>query len=161
MEERLVTESTPSEHRPRIQTMCEEDVDQILALERSSFLTPWSKQSFLNALRNPNGMNMVSRIKEESIGYITSFKVSDDVYITNLLIDEDHRRKGYATELLRVFLNTVQEKNGCHIFLEVREGNTAAISFYKKWGFRLVGVRKRYYSDTREDALVMKISLKK
>jgi ribosomal-protein-alanine N-acetyltransferase len=147
------------EHHFRIQVMGVDDLDMILNLESSSFLTRWSKESFLSALMNPDGINLVGLRQDEIIGYLTSFVVLDEVYITNLLVTPDYRRKGVATELLRLLIKKFREMRWHHVLLEVREGNIAAINLYKKMNFRLVGNRKEYYADTKEDALVMNFSL--
>lgn len=142
-----------------VEAMTEADLDQILYLERSSFLMPWSRNSFLNAVGDTHGMNLVCRRGDALVGYVTAFIILDEVYITNLLVAARDRRRGYGTQLLRVFMNRVKERQGRHIFLEVREKNAQAIGFYEALNFQSVGVRKKYYSDTKEDALVMKLSL--
>ena len=141
-----------------IQKFYEEDLNQALSLEKSSYLTPWSKESFISAIRNPNGVNLVYKVQDEVIGYITSFMVLDEVYITNLLVAPEHRENGIGRALLSHLIEKIKQKKGFHIILEVREGNVGAINFYKKMGFQFIGSRKKYYSDTNEDALVMKIS---
>lgn len=161
MGKKFVTEFRTPEHHLSIQVMSVEDLDPALALERSAFLTPWSRESFLNAIQNPNGINLVCKHKKEVVGYMTSFMVMDELYITNLLVAIDYQRQGIATELLKSVIRIVRIKKGVHLFLEVRENNSAAINFYKKLKFQLVGVRKRYYSDSKEDALVMKLTLNK
>lgn len=103
-----------------VEAMTEADLDQILYLERSSFLMPWSRNSFLNAVGDTHGMNLVCRRGDALVGYVTAFIILDEVYITNLLVAARDRRRGYGTQLLRVFMNRVKERQGRHIFLEVR-----------------------------------------
>jgi len=85
-----------------------DDLDMILNLERSSFLTHWSREFFLNALKNPDAINLVGSHQDEIIGYLTSFRVLNDVYITNLLVTPDYRRKGVAIELLSFLIKKHQ-----------------------------------------------------
>ena len=142
-----------------IERMTEKDVAQILGLERSFFLTPWSKESFLSAVQDPLGINLICKVKGKVIGYVTSFMVLEEAYITNLLVERSHRRRGYATAMLHRVAQEVTRKKGKHLLLEVREGNFGAISFYREMNFRLIGVRKNYYAESQEDALLMELSL--
>lgn len=142
-----------------IQDMSEKHVDRILGMEGSTFLTPWTRASFVSALRDRNGINLVCQYEGDVIGYLTSFMVLDEAFITNLCVELAHRKKGVATALLIFLINKVKLNRGAHIFLEVREKNIAAISLYRKVGFQLIGVRKKYYADTKEDASVMRLSL--
>lgn len=142
-----------------MQDMSEKDVDRILGMEGSAFLTPWTRESFISALRDRNGTNLICQYEGDVIGYLTSFMVLDEAFITNLCVELEYRKKGVATALLIFLINKVKLNRGAHIFLEVREKNVAAISLYKKIGFELIGVRKKYYSDTKENASVMRLSL--
>ena len=143
-----------------IHDMCEKDVDGILGMERSAFLTPWTSESFMSAIRDSNGINLVYKYEGDLVGYLTSFMVLDEAFITNLCVAPSHRRQGVAAVLLKFLIRKIKENKGRHIFLEVRERNDAAINLYKKLNFQLIGVRKNYYADTKEDALVMRFSLK-
>ena len=149
-----------SEGYGRIHDMCEKDIEWILGMERSAFLTPWSRESFVSAVRDSRGINLVCRYEGDLVGYLTSFVILDEAFITNLFVAPSHRRRGVGAALLKVLIQRVEKMKGRHIFLEVRERNHAAITLYKKSNFQLIGVRKKYCADAKEDALVMKFSLK-
>jgi len=132
----------------------------ILCIEKNSFITPWKLPQFVDELNNPYS-HMWGLIEgEELIGYICFWMVVDEVHIMNIAIRADMRRKGMAKLLLSELIRFAKSRNMSKIWLEVRPSNKAALSLYKKMGFKKVAIRKKYYSDTNEDAIVMALDLK-
>jgi len=133
----------------------------ILSIEKSSFITPWGLTQFVDELNNPYS-HMWGLIEEEDlIGYICFWTVLDEVHIMSIAIRPDMRRKGMAKFLLKELIKSAEQNNISKIWLEVRPSNKVAISLYENLGFKKVGVRKGYYSDTHEDAIVMALNLKR
>ncbi len=132
-----------------------DDVDDIERIERESFATPWSRTLILEELCFPLSFNLVLEIKKKVEGYVMSWLILPEVHILNLAISARYRRKGYGRYLLEGFLEEAQNKGATKITLEVRKSNVEAINLYKEFNFAVKGVRKNYYFDTGEDALIM------
>jgi len=143
----------------KIRKMEEGDPARILRLERSPFLTSWSLDAFEKTARDPMGFNRVAEDRSGLIGYLTAFQVLDEVCLTNLFVVPRRRRRGLGERLLNNLIEGSAMQGVKQIFLEVRKGNVPAIRLYKKMNFSIVTIRKGYYSDTGEDALLMRISL--
>ena len=138
--------------------MRESDLDEVLYIENTSFLSPWSRCAFENEMRAVYAYPMVlSRNATPGIqGYLCFWILSDECHILNLAVHSAWRRQGVATRLIGHLLDVCKLKKilACH--LEVRDSNQVAKSLYRKFGFRHQGVRKKYYGDTGEDAWIMK-----
>jgi ribosomal-protein-alanine N-acetyltransferase len=138
-----------------------EDLDAVLAIERASFTNPWSRQAFLYELRD----NRVARLwvaREAGgpqpggiAGYLCLWFIADEVHVTNLAVHPGARQRGIGRQLLATLLDHYRRRGATGAALEVRVGNEAARRLYEHLGFREVGLRKGYYFDTGEDALVM------
>ena len=141
--------------------MREEDLDEVVEIEKRSFVAPWSKRLFLETLSFPLSFNLVIRKKVDKkvAGYANFYLIGDDVQILNIAVAPELRREGYATRLLGRAIALLGERGGKEFFLEVREGNGKAIGLYGKFGFVTVGRRKKYYTETNEDALVMHLKV--
>jgi ribosomal-protein-alanine N-acetyltransferase len=136
--------------------MEEKDIEQILKIERLSFTTPWSRESFENELtKNQYALYIVLEDEKEIIGYCGSWVIIDEVHITNIAILPEYRGKKLGEALLRKVIEVVKGKGARKMTLEVRMSNYVAQSLYRKLGFLDGGVRRNYYSDNQEDALVM------
>ncbi len=133
-----------------------EDIDAMLRIERASFPAPWSKQMFLNELRDPTfSFFLVAEEEGEISGYGGFWLVIDKAHIGNLAVREDRRRRGTATALLRTLLRAAREQNALTATLEVRSSNKPALDLYHSFGFARVGLHRGYYQDNREDAVLM------
>ena len=136
-----------------------DDLEQILEIENSSFLSPWSQRLFQEELENPlSRVFLLKRPGGEKLtvmGYICLWLVSDEAHILKIAVRPSARRKGVASMLLQFALDYSCRRNIVKAVLEVREHNHPARCFYSKCGFVLVGVRPRYYEDTKEDALIL------
>lgn len=136
--------------------MTEAHVDDIHKVEESSFTVPWSKGAFYDELSNPLANYYVCQIDDQIIGYMGTWLIADEAHITNIAIHPQFQGKGYGQDLLCGTLKNLTGNKGCKAMtLEVRESNEAAIGLYKKNGFTIEGKRKNYYTEPKEDALIM------
>lgn len=136
-----------------------DDLDEIVAIEQVSFPTPWPRKVFELELKSPRSYKRVSKINGTVVGYIVAWRIHDEVHILNLAVHPQHRRKGIGRGLLNECLLHFSREGIKSAILEVRVRNKEAIRLYEKTGFRSIGFRRKYYSDTGEDALVMKLNM--
>ena len=130
------------------------DLPQVIAIERRAFPTPWSLAMFVLELSKPSGICLAARREGRLTGYLVCSRYDTVWHIMNVAVDPDARRTGVATGLLGALLERVDDP-AARYTLEVRESNVAAIALYERFGFRTAGMRRRYYQDTGEDALIM------
>jgi ribosomal-protein-alanine N-acetyltransferase len=137
--------------------MKEEDIDDVLKIEHSSFSTPWSREMFSCELTDhPFSYLYVARNnKGKILGYICYWLVFDEMNVLNLAVDKDLRQKGFGSALLKFVLKDGADRGAQTVNLEVRRSNRAAIELYEKFGFRQAAVRKNYYENPEEDAMLM------
>ena len=133
------------------------DLSAIEEIERRSYATPWSRSMFAGELAKPSSVSLgaFEEATGRLVGYLIISRYVDAWHVMNIAVDPDHRRQGTATQLLdRLFeLTSGDERRG--YTLEVRVSNTDAIRLYERVGFHSRGVRRGYYTDNREDALIM------
>lgn len=142
-----------------IREMKESDLEEILEIEKKSFADPWSRKLFKETLSFPHSVNFVLRESTGALlGYINFYLIGEEAHMLNLAIHPDFRKKGVATHLLNYAIDFLKRSKAANFFLEVREGNRDAIALYRKFGFQMIGRRKRYYVETNEDALVMHLA---
>lgn len=138
-----------------IRKMEVKDIDDIMSIENCSFSIPWSKESYLNEIKNNVAIYIVAVFEKHIIGYAGVWKIIDEGHITNIAVHPDHRQRGVGQKLMQELIK-ISKKEGIKNFtLEVRESNIAAFNLYEKMGFRAKGRRKGYYSNTKEDAVIM------
>lgn len=131
-------------------------VPQIAAIERACFSLPWTEEMLLEELESLNTSCIVAVTEQEEVlGYASLTVVLDEGYINNVAVRREYRRRGVASELLRVFFRFAEANRLAFLTLEVRESNLAARGLYQKYGFQEVGRRRNYYDKPREDALLM------
>ena len=148
------------EPRIRIEQMEEKDVEEVMAIERASFLSPWTRSMFLRELRdNSSSCFLAARIDKTVVGYGIFSSILDKAHIGNLAVHPGFRRMKIAERLLTALLDRVKSKGIKEVNLEVRAGNVPAQNLYAKFGFKETGRHRRYYQDTREDALLMSLKL--
>jgi ribosomal-protein-alanine N-acetyltransferase len=136
------------------------DLDEVLAIERASFPTPWSRDSFLFEIEeNPFAWNVVLREGRRVRAYACLWTVDRELKINNIAVHPRARRRGLGRRLLAGVLDRARSLGCLEAALEVRPSNASARSLYESFGFRAVGRRKGYYQDTREDAILMTMSL--
>jgi ribosomal-protein-alanine N-acetyltransferase len=139
------------------------DLDEVLAIERISFPTPWSRGAFLYEMRqNPAARCWVARGAPPSpsvLAYLCLWEIPPEIHITNLAVHPEWRRQGIARALLAAILEDARRRGITLALLEVRPTNAEAVGLYEGLGFQIVGRRKGYYFDTGEDALLMQANL--
>ena len=141
-----------------------EDLDEVLAIERASFITPWTRLMFLSEFEK-NGISHIyvarsKGIKNRTIlGYIVLWHLGEEAQIANIATHPGYLRKGIGEKILKFSLQKIKEMGAIEVFLEVRVSNIAARDLYGKSGFKNFGIRKKYYADTGEDAILMKKAL--
>ena len=131
------------------------DLDEVMEIERLSFKTPWSRFAFIHEMQFERSLFKVMRIGGRLVGYGGFWYVLDEAHISNIAIHPDYRKRGLAKTLLIHLLEEAIAKGASKATLEVRRSNIAAQRLYGAFGFKVVTVRKNYYSDENEDALVM------
>jgi ribosomal-protein-alanine N-acetyltransferase len=141
-------------------SMTLEDLEEVLAIERASFTTPWSRAAFRYELtKNRVARCLVVRAGGEVVGYLCLWEIGREIHITNLAVHPRARRQGIARTLLGAVLEDARRAEVDQVFLEVRPTNAEALGLYRGFGFEIIGRRKGYYFDTGEDALVMEVRL--
>ena len=140
--------------------MREEDIEQVLVVEQASFTVPWSREAFYNELHNNKfAVYMVLEEDNKIIGYCGTWIVIDEAHVTNVAILPEFRGRKLGETMLRKLMSVSREMGAKSMTLEVRVTNHVAQSLYRKLGFQNGGIRKNYYSDNQEDALVMWVNL--
>lgn len=137
-----------------IEWMSKEDIPGVLEVEKSSFSTPWSENSFYEELNNPLAHYLVAKDNEKVVGYMGYWHIVDEGHITNVAVHSDYRRQGIGHLLVESVLLYIKESNIQRMTLEVRESNKGAIHLYESFGFRALGRRKDYYDSPKEDAVI-------
>ena len=131
------------------------DLDEIMAIERASFSYPWSPRFFLQELRVPCARSLLAVASGKTVGYIIYWLLPKEVDIHNLAVHLTYRRRGIGRYLLQGVIDEARRNGSSRVTLEVRKSNAAAQRLYHSLGFVERGVRRGYYSDDGEDALVM------
>jgi ribosomal-protein-alanine N-acetyltransferase len=139
------------------------DLPQVVAIERRAFTSPWSLAMFVLELSKPSGVCLAAEVistdpddgdGRELAGYLVCSRYDTVWHVMNVAVDPDRRRRGIATALLEALLGAVGERDS-QVTLEVRRSNAGALALYERFGFRSAGVRRRYYADDGEDAVIM------
>ena len=140
-----------------IKRMAKEDIDGVIAIEEKAYGEHhWSKDSFMQELNNDLAWYYsLFNDKGELVAYAGTWHILEEAHITNIAVDKDHRRKGYGEALLKHILDDCYKEMIKYLTLEVRVSNKPAIGLYEKYGFSSFGLRKKYYQDNNEDALIM------
>lgn len=141
----------------QIEPMRVRDLDAVLAIERASFPTPWSRYAYLSELlENDRAYYAVAKAHDRRVaGYIGMWLVIDEGHITTIAVHPLHRGRGIGRQLLEAAEAIARERGALRITLEVRVSNTVAHSLYLKMGYADAGIRPGYYRDNNEDAIIM------
>lgn len=136
------------------------DIPAVLDLERAIFPSPWVFEAFTYELTNLEyNISLVGLIDNRIVAYAVSYLVVDEAHISNIAVSPAYRKLKIGETLLLISLQ-IGQRNDCKVaHLEVRKTNEAAISLYKKYGFKITGLRKNYYEEENEDALLMSLNL--
>ena len=132
------------------------DADAILALERASFSIPWSEESIRSDLaENAAARYWVAEEDGRVVGYVGLWRVLDEGQIMDVAVLPSHRRRGIATELLEALIEDCEAAGIDRLLLEVREKNVGALALYERLGFEREGLRRGYYPDDGDNAVLM------
>ncbi len=136
------------------------DLKSIMNVENASFTVPWTEAAFRNEfIINQYAYYILATYNDEVVGYAGIWLVLDEGHVTNIAIHPDYQGNHYGEALLREMIWIAKERGVIRITLEVRVSNDVAQGLYKKLGFQDGAIRKNYYPDTKEDALVMWVDL--
>ncbi len=138
-----------------IEQMGSRHLDEVLAIEKKSYSTPWSALSFKNDIYNPYSIALVAMLGGTVAGYIIANYRFNEGHILNVTVHPGHVRKKIGTHLLELVVDMLRQKQCRVVYLEVRASNLGARHLYERLGFREVGRRKFYYTDPFEDAVLM------
>ncbi len=131
-------------------------VDGMHVIEKQSFITPWSHKSIYDDVTNNKMATYIVVLDSKKVvGYLGFWAIIDEAHITTIAILKTYRRKHLALQLFNKMMEIVKDKEIMAITLEVRENNIPAICLYEKLGFKRESIRKNYYQDTNENALIM------
>jgi ribosomal-protein-alanine N-acetyltransferase len=130
------------------------DLPQVIAIERRSFPTPWSLAMFVLELSKPSGICLAAMDGHRLVGYLVCSRYDQVWHVMNVAVDPVLRRRGIATTLVERLFEQADRPGGQYT-LEVRPSNAAAIAMYEGFGFEHSGMRRGYYQDDKEDALIM------
>lgn len=134
-----------------------DDLDRILELEQRCFSDPWSRQNFEVDLLGYGlpGLHLVGVYKGEIIAYSNTWFITDEAHLGNFAVAPEYRKKGVGKAMLQYIISETRNQGMSCIHLEVRISNIHAIELYEKYGFNRIGIRKKYYKDNKEDAVLM------
>ena len=132
------------------------DLDEIERIERASYPTPWSRAMFASELAKPSSVSL-GAIDDVGalVGYLVLSRYVDAWHVMNVAVAPERRRQGIASALLQRLLELTKDDPLRGYTLEVRVSNAGAIALYERFGFRQKGLRRGYYTDNREDAMIM------
>lgn len=144
----------------QIVKMEKKHIDDILVLENLSFAVPWSRTSFEDEVESNERAVYYCVIEGgRAVGYCGMWVVIDEGQITNIAVHPDFRRRGFGKALLSKVIEYCKNNSIRLVTIEVRKSNFSAIKLYKENGFKIVGERKGYYSDNKEDAILMNLEI--
>jgi ribosomal-protein-alanine N-acetyltransferase len=139
-----------------IEPMTLQHLDRVLEIEALSYSTPWSKRAFVSEVTdNSYAHYYVARKDGIIVGYVGMWVILEEAHITNIAVAPDYRRLGIGQAMLEAMFSKAREKGATRMTLEVRVSNLGAQALYRKLGFADRGIRKGYYTDSNEDAIIM------
>lgn len=142
-------------HNFILRRMTPQDINEVMQIEKESFAVPWSQESYLAELTNTFATYLVCDCGGEIAGYGGIWVVFEEAHITNVAIASSFRQTGLGTVLMQEMEKVAREKKANRILLEVRPSNQAALTMYRNLNYLPSGLRKQYYSDNNEDAIIM------
>lgn len=135
------------------------DVSAVLELERLSFANPYTPEILQEELKITVACLWVALHQSKIVGYVDFWQVADQWELVSVAVHPQYRGLGIGRALLNKMFSLAKRKKAKNIFLDVRVGNEAAKKLYASLGFKPVGLRKKYYSDNGEDALILRVDL--
>jgi len=142
-----------------IDYMREPDLKDVIWIEGQSFVTPWRGNAFRREVERDDDYShfIVARYKRKTIAFLGFTHVLDEAHIVTFAVHPEFRRRGVGTQLLTYTINIAKSLGAKKVILEVRVSNISAQSLYRKLGFQIVAIRKKFYPDTGEDGYIMRI----
>ena len=138
-----------------LREMLVEDLEQVMEIENQLFSVPWTKEGYFTFLTRDDTMFLVVEEKGKTLGYCGLLMVLDEGDVTNVAVCRERQREGIGNFLVSSLLRLAGDQGISMIHLEVRSGNETAIRLYERLGFQRDGIRRNYYSDPEEDAVLM------
>jgi len=135
------------------------DLEDVMLIERRSFSAPWEESTFRGLMRRPSAALLVAEIDDELTGYSVMWFAADEGELGDIAVLPERRGTGIGRAVLRESIVVAASRGTRWLYLEVRESNEVALRLYEKVGFSVVGVRKQYYTEPAEDAIVMKLDV--
>ncbi|AXE62408.1 ribosomal protein S18-alanine N-acetyltransferase [Candidatus Thioglobus sp. NP1] len=140
-------------------------LDNIVSIESSSSSYPWTKTQLKESIKNPNNLCYSATYEGDIIGYLIVMLASETADILNIGINPNNQRKGYGSLLMSYLYKELKNRLIEEVFLEVRESNQSAISFYLNQGFKEISIRKNYYKSnsnklsSAENGIIMRLEI--
>jgi ribosomal-protein-alanine N-acetyltransferase len=138
-----------------VEPMRRGDIQRVAGIERRCYAIPWHENAYYTELSNRSACYLVARLENDVVGYAGMWVIVDEAHITTVAVDPIHRGKKIGERLLQGLLEEAILAGATRATLEVREHNVVAQNLYRKYGFREAAIRKNYYTDNQENALVM------
>ena len=138
-----------------IREMLPEDLDEVCRIEAENFSEPWSRNGFLDSMKEPGTCYLTVLAEGSVVGYCGMLQVLDEADITNVAVDGRYRSQGIGFAMLSRLMEYGKERGVAAFTLEVRQSNAAAIRLYEKLGFENCGIRKNFYAKPTENAVIM------
>ena len=140
----------------KIVKMNDTHVPQVAQLEKLCFSDPWSEKSIASELSCRLSLWLVALEGDKVVGYVGSQTVIDETDMMNIAVHPDYRRRGIAHSLIECLILELKNRGSSSLTLEVRASNAPAVTLYEKLGFEQIGLRKNYYRNPKEDALILR-----
>jgi len=145
----------------KIFALSKDFINNVCEIENESFGDPWSRQSFIEVFDNPLTICFAAFEDYKMIGYLFAYDLGPEIQILNVAVKKSERRRNVATVMLEVIFKYAENGKTEELTLEVRESNGGAIALYKKLGFQVDGIRKNYYRNPKENAVLMSLILRR
>lgn len=136
-----------------------EDIRDVLILEKECGLSGWKPEDYYEEIHREGSLALIAKIENRAIGFLTARSATNEIDILNIGVSPKYQKLGIGSSLLNNLLERVYETPVESIWLEVRESNTNAITFYRKKGFRQIQIRRNFYAQPVENAIVMRREL--
>lgn len=138
-----------------LRRMRPEDVPAVMVIELECFTVPWKESAYLTELANRSAYYIVACIDSQIVGYGGEWVIMDEAHITTIGVSAKHRGEKIGEQVLAALLEEAVRHEARRATLEVRESNQVAQNLYKKYGFQPAAIRRGYYTDNHENAIVM------
>ena len=145
--------------RLKFEPMLIKDLHEVYYIEQSVFSYHWTYRNFLSSVASEDWGQVLRNEAGDVVGYFIAMEMVDEMHLLKIAVAGQYHGRGYGRLLMDRAVVVAREAGMASMLLEVRPTNEAAVGLYEKTGFKTIGVRKGYYVDTREDALVMRLEL--